>query len=115
MVESRLLAVAPWLLCSQVKMSSLDRKLFRDLAKLKGQSIAACLVMACGLAMMIMTRSLVVVARIGAVFLLSRVSLWGHLLRTEACTKRATRTSGGNFRRRRCGNSGRRHTKTSFV
>ena len=41
-------------------MSSLDRKLFRDLAKLKGQSIAACLVMACGLAMMIMTRSLVV-------------------------------------------------------
>jgi putative ABC transport system permease protein len=40
-------------------MSSLDRKLFRDLASLKGQSLAACLVMACGLAMMIMTRSLV--------------------------------------------------------
>jgi putative ABC transport system permease protein len=40
-------------------MSSLDRKLFRDLANLKGQSLAACLVMACGLAMMIMTRSLV--------------------------------------------------------
>ena len=40
-------------------MSSLDRKLFRDFAKTKGQSLAACLVMACGLAMMIMTRSLV--------------------------------------------------------
>ena len=39
-------------------MSSLDRKLFRDLANLKGQSLAACIVMACGLAMMIMTRSL---------------------------------------------------------
>ncbi len=40
-------------------MSCLDRKLFRDLAKIKGQSIAAGLVMACGLAMMIMTRSLI--------------------------------------------------------
>ena len=40
-------------------MSSLDRKLFRDCAKMKGQSLAACLVMACGLTMMIMTRSLV--------------------------------------------------------
>ena len=40
-------------------MSSLDRKLFRDFAKTKGQALAACLVMACGLAMMIMTRSLV--------------------------------------------------------
>ena len=40
-------------------MSSLDRKLFRDFAKMKGQSLAACLVMACGLTMMIMTRSLV--------------------------------------------------------
>jgi putative ABC transport system permease protein len=40
-------------------MSSLDRKLFRDFAKIKGQSLAACLVMACGLTMMIMTRSLV--------------------------------------------------------
>jgi putative ABC transport system permease protein len=40
-------------------MSSLDRKLFRDFAKIKGQSLAACLIMACGLAMMIMTRSLV--------------------------------------------------------
>ena len=40
-------------------MSSLDRKLFRDLANIKGQSLAACIVMACGLAMMIMTRSLV--------------------------------------------------------
>jgi putative ABC transport system permease protein len=40
-------------------MSSLDRKLFRDFTKMKGQSLAACLVMACGLTMMIMTRSLV--------------------------------------------------------
>jgi putative ABC transport system permease protein len=44
---------------NRVEMSSLDRKLFRDFAKTKGQSLAACLVMACGLAMMIMTRSLV--------------------------------------------------------
>lgn len=40
-------------------MSSLDRKLLRNFAKLKGQSLAVCLVMACGLSMMIMTRSLV--------------------------------------------------------
>ena len=40
-------------------MSSLDRKLSRDFAKMKGQSLAACLVMACGLTMMIMARSLV--------------------------------------------------------
>ena len=44
---------------NRVKISSLDRKLLRDFAKTKGQSLAACLVMACGLAMMIMTRSLV--------------------------------------------------------
>ncbi|HEY5953600.1 MAG TPA: ABC transporter permease, partial [Terrimicrobiaceae bacterium] len=41
-------------------MSSLDRKLLRDLGNLGGQAIAASLVMACGLAMMIMTRSMVV-------------------------------------------------------
>ena len=37
----------------------LDRKLFRDLRRLKGQAIAVALVMACGLAMMIMARSLI--------------------------------------------------------
>ncbi|NJM38880.1 MAG: ABC transporter permease [Akkermansiaceae bacterium] len=40
-------------------ISPLDRKLLRDLAKMKGQVLAVSLVMACGLAMMIMTRSLV--------------------------------------------------------
>jgi putative ABC transport system permease protein len=40
-------------------MSLLDRKLLRDLAKLKSQGLAVALVMACGLAMMIMTRSLI--------------------------------------------------------
>lgn len=40
-------------------MNALDRKLFRDLGKMKGQIIAVGLVMACGLAMMIMTRSLI--------------------------------------------------------
>ena len=40
-------------------MSLLDRKLFRDLKALKSQAIAVALVMACGLAMMIMTRSLI--------------------------------------------------------
>ena len=40
-------------------MSLLDRKLFRDLRALKSQAIAVALVMACGLAMMIMTRSLI--------------------------------------------------------
>src|SRR2546422_522525 len=39
--------------------SSLDRKLFRDLGQMKGQMVAVSLVMACGLAMMIMTRSLI--------------------------------------------------------
>lgn len=37
----------------------LDRKLFRDLARMKGQILAVSIVMACGLAMMICTRSLI--------------------------------------------------------
>ena len=37
----------------------LDRKLLRDLKRLKGQAAAVALVMACGLAMMITTRSLI--------------------------------------------------------
>ncbi len=40
-------------------LSQLDRKLLRDLRKMKGQAIAVALVMACGLAMMIMARSLI--------------------------------------------------------
>ena len=40
-------------------MQHLDRKLLRDLRALKSQAIAVALVMACGLAMMIMTRSLI--------------------------------------------------------
>jgi putative ABC transport system permease protein len=40
-------------------ISPLDRKLLRDLARMKGQVLAVSLVMACGLAMMIMTRSLI--------------------------------------------------------
>jgi putative ABC transport system permease protein len=39
-------------------MSLLDRKLLRDLRALQSQALAVALVMACGLAMMIMTRSL---------------------------------------------------------
>lgn len=40
-------------------ISNLDRKLWRDLARLKGQALAVALVMGCGLAMMIMARSLI--------------------------------------------------------
>jgi len=40
-------------------MHPLDRKLVRDLASMKGQMIAVALVMACGLAVMIMARSLI--------------------------------------------------------
>lgn len=40
-------------------LTPLDLKLFRDLMRMKGQIIAVSLVMACGLAMMIMTRSLI--------------------------------------------------------
>src|SRR5215213_9780243 len=40
-------------------MSLLDVKLLRDLRALKSQAFAVALVMACGLAMMIMTRSLI--------------------------------------------------------
>jgi putative ABC transport system permease protein len=40
-------------------ISPLDRKLLRDLSRMKGQVFAVSLVMACGLAMMIMTRSLI--------------------------------------------------------
>ena len=58
-LPSRLVVWLCTLSSSGVKMSSLDRKLFRDLARIKGQSLAVGLVMACGLAMMIMTRSLV--------------------------------------------------------
>ena len=37
----------------------LDRKLWRDLRRMTGQAVAVALVMACGLAMMIMARSLI--------------------------------------------------------
>ena len=40
-------------------LSNLDRKLLRDLNRMKGQAIAVSLVMACGLAMLIMARSLI--------------------------------------------------------
>lgn len=40
-------------------MNALDKKLWRDLGKMKGQTLAVSLVMACGLAMMIMARSLI--------------------------------------------------------
>jgi putative ABC transport system permease protein len=40
-------------------LSRLDYKLWRDLRRLKGQAVAVALVMACGLAMMIMARSLI--------------------------------------------------------
>jgi putative ABC transport system permease protein len=40
-------------------LAPLDRKLLRDLGRMKGQVLAVSLVMACGLAMMIMTRSLI--------------------------------------------------------
>ena len=40
-------------------LSQLDRKLLRDLARMKGQAVAVSLVMACGLAMLIMARSLI--------------------------------------------------------
>lgn len=40
-------------------LAPLDRKLMRDLGRMKGQMVAVSLVMACGLAMMIMTRSLI--------------------------------------------------------
>src|SRR3954468_11148304 len=40
-------------------MKLLDLKLLRDLRSLKAQAMAVALVMACGLAMMVMTRSLI--------------------------------------------------------
>ena len=40
-------------------LSHLDRKLWRDLRRMAGQAIAVVLVMACGLAMMTMARSLI--------------------------------------------------------
>lgn len=40
-------------------LTPLDLKLLRDLGRMKGQVLAVALVMACGLAMMIMTRSLI--------------------------------------------------------
>jgi putative ABC transport system permease protein len=40
-------------------LTPLDLKLFRDLGRMKGQILAVSLVMACGLAMMIMTRSII--------------------------------------------------------
>src|SRR3954462_3335208 len=40
-------------------VSHLDRKLLRDLTRLKGQAAAVSVVMACGLAMLIMARSLI--------------------------------------------------------
>ncbi|MCS7089328.1 MAG: ABC transporter permease [Limisphaera sp.] len=40
-------------------MQLLNRKLWRDLRRMKGQTLAVALVMSCGLAMLIMTRSLI--------------------------------------------------------
>lgn len=40
-------------------ISQLDRKLLRDLSRMKGQAVAVAVVMGCGLAMMIMARSLI--------------------------------------------------------
>src|SRR5882757_2286982 len=40
-------------------MSPLDLKLLRDIGKMKGQMVAVSVVMACGLAMMVMARSLI--------------------------------------------------------
>ncbi len=40
-------------------LSHLDRKLWRDLGRMKGQAVAVSLVMACGLSMLIMARSLI--------------------------------------------------------
>ncbi|MEY4198725.1 MAG: hypothetical protein RLZZ265_465, partial [Verrucomicrobiota bacterium] len=40
-------------------LSHLDRKLWRDLSHMKGQAVAVALVMACGLSMLIMARSLI--------------------------------------------------------
>ena len=40
-------------------LSHLDRKLWRDLRRMLGQAVAVSLVMGCGLAMMIMARSLI--------------------------------------------------------
>jgi putative ABC transport system permease protein len=40
-------------------LTHLDRKLLRDLRRMKGQAVAVSLVMACGLAMLIMSRSLI--------------------------------------------------------
>src|SRR5256885_59299 len=42
-----------------IMLSNLDRKLFRDLGRMKGQAAAVSLVMACGLAMLVMSRSLI--------------------------------------------------------
>ncbi len=42
-----------------ILISHLDRKLWRDLNRMKGQAIAVALVMACGLAMLTMSRSLI--------------------------------------------------------
>lgn len=42
-----------------MKPSGLDRKLFRDLRRMLGQAVAVSLVIACGLGMMIMARSLI--------------------------------------------------------
>jgi len=44
---------------SFILIGHLDKKLWRDLRRLKGQALAVALVMACGLAMMIMARSLI--------------------------------------------------------
>src|SRR4051794_18510618 len=44
---------------SNGSMHPLNLKLLRDLGKMKGQVVAVSLVMACGLAMMIMARSLI--------------------------------------------------------
>ncbi len=57
--HSQLLPASFGLSLHRMIIAPLDRKLFRDLARMKGQIIAVSVVMACGLAMMVATRSLI--------------------------------------------------------
>ena len=89
-------------------MHPLNLKLFRDIGKMKGQMVAVALVMACGLGMMIMFRSLILTLDLDPRRVLRELPVRGCLLRREARAQLASHPARGNPGRRGSGDARRR-------
>jgi len=75
----------------------LDLKLLRDIGRMKGQMIAVSVVMACGLAMMVMSRSLILsLESTRGTPTNTGAPVCGCVLRPETRAQRAARASGAD-------------------